>query len=140
MKKYLLALTAVVAAIVMCMCVTACNNGGNGDDADTADFIGTYVLTAYKVDGADDPTALQSNATLIFAEGGTGVEKVGDIEVEFTWTKSGNTIEVTWMRGEATVKECLTVNGDKLTVENVVVSPNLMGAHTVFNEYTKVTD
>ncbi len=99
MKKILTALTAAIAAIVMCVCLAACGNGAS-DVAGTYKYYGTisngetHYVTEPGIGVTEDYIVLTLN------EDGTGSETMkfgpeNETSANFTWKIDGSKVTIT---------------------------------------------
>jgi len=117
MKKILTALTAAVAAIVMCVCLAACGNG-------ESNVAGTYKFYAveesgklhYVTDG--DMEVTEDYIVLSLNSDGSGEQKMkvsetDSVSVPFEWTIDGTALTIT---ANGTTSNA-TLENDIITIE-----------------------
>lgn len=120
MKKILTALTAAVAAILMCVCLTACGNGENS-------VAGTYKFYAVEESGKlhyvtdEDMEITEDYIVFTLNADGKGEQKMqvsetNTVTVPFEWTLNGTELTV-------------SANGvsSTCTLENEIITIEIMG-------------
>lgn len=127
MKKLLTALTAAVAAIIMCVCFIACGTGEN-TAAGTYKYYGTEVNGEmhYVTDAGSEVT--EDYIVLILNADGSGVQKMqvsetNTVTVPFEWKKEGTTLTITANGNTSTCK-----------LENDTITLDIMGNKAILKK------